>query len=163
MEVKKVLHPTDFSAASDHALPHAVEFAGRFGAELTIIHVRTLFAGEGSAEEFSHFDSDEYAEFLEKELEKTSGRLRTDRSAKTVLRHSVSAASAILEFSEEDGIDLIVIYNSGRFRMAGRGSLAGLMPFGNANEIVKEMAREVITAVAPIASASLDPSTASTS
>jgi predicted TIM-barrel enzyme len=48
---------------------------------------------------------------------------------------------------EAGGIDLIVIYNSGRFRMAGRGSLAGLMPFGNANEIVKEMAYEVITAV----------------
>jgi predicted TIM-barrel enzyme len=48
---------------------------------------------------------------------------------------------------EAGGIDLIVIYNSGRFRMAGRGSLAGLMPYGNANEIVKEMAREVITAV----------------
>ena len=48
---------------------------------------------------------------------------------------------------EAGGIDLIVIYNSGRFRMAGRGSLAGLMPYGSANEIVKEMAREVITAV----------------
>jgi predicted TIM-barrel enzyme len=48
---------------------------------------------------------------------------------------------------EAGGIDLIVIYNSGRYRMAGRGSLAGLLPFGNANEIVKEMAREVITAV----------------
>jgi predicted TIM-barrel enzyme len=41
----------------------------------------------------------------------------------------------------------IVIYNSGRYRMAGRGSLAGLMPFGNANEIVKEMAREVLPTV----------------
>lgn len=48
---------------------------------------------------------------------------------------------------EAGGIDLIVIYNSGRYRMAGRGSLSGLLPFGNANEIVKEMAREVITAV----------------
>ena len=48
---------------------------------------------------------------------------------------------------EAGGIDLIVIYNSGRFRMAGRGSLAGLMPYGNANEIVKEMAHEVLTAV----------------
>ena len=48
---------------------------------------------------------------------------------------------------EAGGIDLIVIYNSGRYRMAGRGSLAGLMPYGNANEIVKEMAYEVITAV----------------
>jgi len=48
---------------------------------------------------------------------------------------------------EAGGIDLIVIYNSGRYRMAGRGSLAGLLPFGNANEIVKEMAREVLTTV----------------
>jgi predicted TIM-barrel enzyme len=48
---------------------------------------------------------------------------------------------------EAGGIDLIVIYNSGRFRMAGRGSLAGLMPYGNANEIVREMAAEVLTAV----------------
>jgi predicted TIM-barrel enzyme len=48
---------------------------------------------------------------------------------------------------EAGGIDLIVIYNSGRYRMAGRGSMAGLMPYGNANQIVVEMAREVLTAV----------------
>jgi predicted TIM-barrel enzyme len=48
---------------------------------------------------------------------------------------------------EAGGIDLIVVYNSGRFRMAGRGSLAGLMPYGNANQIVREMAPEVLTAV----------------
>jgi len=48
---------------------------------------------------------------------------------------------------EAGGIDLIVIYNSGRFRMAGRGSLSGLMPYGNANQIVKEMGFEVLTAV----------------
>jgi len=48
---------------------------------------------------------------------------------------------------EAGGIDLIVIYNSGRYRMAGRGSLSGLMPYGNANQIVKEMAYEVITAI----------------
>lgn len=48
---------------------------------------------------------------------------------------------------EAGGIDLIVVYNSGRYRMAGRGSLAGLLPYGNANEIVREMASEVLTAV----------------
>ena len=51
------------------------------------------------------------------------------------------------KFEEAGGIDLIVIYNSGRFRMAGRGSMAGTMPFGNANEIVVEMAREVLPVV----------------
>jgi len=48
---------------------------------------------------------------------------------------------------EAGGIDLIVIYNSGRYRMAGRGSLAGLMAYGNANEIVVDMAREVLPVV----------------
>ncbi|MDR6817549.1 putative TIM-barrel enzyme [Neorhizobium sp. 2083] len=48
---------------------------------------------------------------------------------------------------EAGGIDLIVIYNSGRYRMAGRGSLAGLLAYGNANDIVKDMAREVLPMV----------------
>ncbi|PKB89310.1 hypothetical protein A8A01_14370 [Ewingella americana] len=48
---------------------------------------------------------------------------------------------------EAGGIDLIVIYNSGRYRMAGRGSLAGLLAYGNANEIVVDMAKEVIPVV----------------
>jgi predicted TIM-barrel enzyme len=54
--------------------------------------------------------------------------------------------SAKLE--EAGGIDLIVIYNSGRFRMGGRGSLAGMMPYGDANAIVMDMAREVLPVVA---------------
>ncbi len=49
--------------------------------------------------------------------------------------------------AEAGGIDLIIIYNSGRFRMAGRGSLAGLMPYGDANAIVMEMASEVLPIV----------------
>ena len=48
---------------------------------------------------------------------------------------------------EAGGIDLIVIYNSGRYRMAGRGSLAGLLAYGNANQIVCEMAHEVLPVV----------------
>jgi predicted TIM-barrel enzyme len=48
---------------------------------------------------------------------------------------------------ESGGVDLIVIYNSGRYRMAGRGSLAGLLAYGNANDVVVEMAREVLPVV----------------
>jgi predicted TIM-barrel enzyme len=54
----------------------------------------------------------------------------------------ISAKSA-----EAGGVDLLIIYNSGRYRMAGRGSLAGLMPYGDANEIVVDMAKEVLTVV----------------
>lgn len=48
------------------------------------------------------------------------------------------------KFEEAGGVDLIVLYNSGRFRMAGRGSLAGLLPFADANAVVLEMANEVL-------------------
>jgi len=51
------------------------------------------------------------------------------------------------KLAEAGGADLIIIYNSGRYRMAGRGSLAGLMPYGDANEIVVDMAREVLPVV----------------
>lgn len=51
------------------------------------------------------------------------------------------------KFEEVGGIDLIIIYNSGRYRMAGRGSLSGLMPYGDANQVVMDMAREVLTIV----------------
>src|SRR6266542_2837097 len=46
--------------------------------------------------------------------------------------------------AEAGGVDLVIIYNSGRFRMAGRGSLSGMMPYGDANQIVVDMAREVL-------------------
>jgi predicted TIM-barrel enzyme len=49
--------------------------------------------------------------------------------------------------AEAGGIDLIIIYNSGRFRMAGRGSLSGMMPYGDANQVVMDMAREVLPVV----------------
>jgi predicted TIM-barrel enzyme len=51
------------------------------------------------------------------------------------------------KMAEAAGIDLLVIYNSGRFRMAGRGSLSGMMPYGDANAIVLDMAREVLPVV----------------
>lgn len=48
------------------------------------------------------------------------------------------------KFEEAGGVDLIVLYNSGRFRMAGRGSLAGLLPYADANAVVLDMANEVL-------------------
>ena len=51
------------------------------------------------------------------------------------------------KFAEQGGVDLIIIYNSGRYRMAGRGSAAGMMPYGDANAIVVDMAREVLPIV----------------
>jgi predicted TIM-barrel enzyme len=74
-------------------------------------------------------------------------RFREKRAAGRPIIGGGAGTGLSAKCEEAGGIDLIVIYNSGRFRMAGRGSLAGLMPYGNANAIVKEMAFEVLTAV----------------
>lgn len=74
-------------------------------------------------------------------------RLRTKVASGQPIIGAGAGTGISAKCEEAGGVDLIVIYNSGRFRMAGRGSLAGLMPYGNANEIVKDMAREVLTAV----------------
>ena len=79
--------------------------------------------------------------------EQTLARLR-ERLANGVPIIGGGAGTGIsAKFEETGGIDLIIIYNSGRYRMAGRGSLAGLMPYGDANQIVMDMAGEVLTIV----------------
>lgn len=74
-------------------------------------------------------------------------RLRGKIAAGTPIVGGGAGTGLSAKCEEAGGIDLIVIYNSGRYRMAGRGSLAGLLAYGNANEIVCEMAHEVLPVV----------------
>ncbi|MBI2503410.1 MAG: phosphoenolpyruvate hydrolase family protein [Candidatus Latescibacteria bacterium] len=74
-------------------------------------------------------------------------RLRRQIEAGVPIIGAGAGTGISAKFEEEGGVDLIVIYNSGRYRMAGRGSLAGMMPYGDANTIVVEMAAEVLTIV----------------
>ena len=75
------------------------------------------------------------------------GKLGAKISARKPIIGGGAGTGISAKCEEAGGIDLIVIYNSGRYRMAGRGSLAGLLAYGNANEIVVEMAREVLPVV----------------
>ncbi len=75
-------------------------------------------------------------------------RLRRTLDAGGVLIGAGAGTGLSAKCAEAGGADLIIIYNSGRYRMAGRGSLAGLMPYGDANAIVLEMAGEVLPVVA---------------
>ncbi len=75
------------------------------------------------------------------------GRLNAKIAAGTPIIGGGAGTGLSAKCEEAGGIDLIVIYNSGRYRMAGRGSLAGLLAYGNANEIVCEMAHEVLPVV----------------
>jgi predicted TIM-barrel enzyme len=79
--------------------------------------------------------------------EQTLERLRRQVAAGKPIIGGGAGTGLSAKCEETGGIDLIVIYNSGRFRMAGRGSLSGLMPYGDANQIVMEMAREVLPVV----------------
>ena len=74
-------------------------------------------------------------------------RLRRNIAARIPIIGAGAGTGISAKFEEAGGVDLIVIYNSGRFRMAGRGSLAGTMPYGDANAIVMDMAGEVLTVV----------------
>lgn len=74
-------------------------------------------------------------------------RLRSQVAAGRPIIGGGAGTGISAKCAEAGGIDLIIIYNSGRFRMAGRGSLAGVMPYGDANAIVMDMAREVLPIV----------------
>jgi predicted TIM-barrel enzyme len=74
-------------------------------------------------------------------------RLRTQAAAGKPIVGGGAGTGLSAKCAEAGGIDLIIIYNSGRFRMAGRGSLSGMMPYGDANQIVMDMAREVLPIV----------------
>ena len=75
------------------------------------------------------------------------GRLRNQIESGVPIIGAGAGTGISAKFEEVGGVDLIIIYNSGRFRMAGRGSLSGMMPYGDANAIVMDMAREVLTIV----------------
>jgi predicted TIM-barrel enzyme len=77
-------------------------------------------------------------------------RLRARTNAGEPIIGAGAGTGISAKFSERGGVDLIIIYNSGRFRMAGRGSLSGMMPYGDANAIVVEMAREVLPIVTDV-------------
>lgn len=79
--------------------------------------------------------------------EETLARLRQNISQGKPLIGAGAGTGISAKCAEAGGVDLIIIYNSGRYRMAGRGSLAGLMPYGDANKIVVEMASEVLPIV----------------
>src|SRR6478672_10592017 len=75
------------------------------------------------------------------------GRLRATIAAGKPVIGAGAGTGISAKSAEAGGVDLIIIYNSGRYRMAGRGSLSGLLAYGNANDVVREMAKEVLPVV----------------
>ena len=79
--------------------------------------------------------------------EESLRRLRAQIASGAAIIGAGAGTGISAKFAERGGVDLIIIYNSGRYRMAGRGSASGMMPYGDANAIVVDMAREVLPIV----------------
>ena len=79
--------------------------------------------------------------------EESLGRLRAQVAAGKPIIGAGAGTGISAKSAEAGGVDLIIIYNSGRYRMAGRGSLAGMLPYGDANAVMLDMAREVLPVV----------------
>ena len=84
---------------------------------------------------------------LKERRESTLQSLRMKASSGIPILGAGAGTGLSAKCEERGGADLIIIYNSGCFRMAGRGSLAGLMPYGNANDIVRKLGPEVLSIV----------------
>ena len=103
--------------------------------------------GIGKARIYVYFQQEVTTEDMSQSRKSILARLRGLVEAGQPIIGGGAGTGISAKFEEAGGIDLIIIYNSGRFRMAGRGSLAGLLPYGDANAIVMDMAREVLTVV----------------
>ncbi|MCB0258073.1 MAG: phosphoenolpyruvate hydrolase family protein, partial [Anaerolineae bacterium] len=75
------------------------------------------------------------------------GRLKAQVAAGKPIIGAGAGTGISAKSAEAGGVDLLIIYNSGRYRMAGRGSLAGMLPYGDANAVMLDMAREVLPVV----------------
>ena len=142
IQLEKLLVPTDFSEASNCALPHAFEIARTFEAGVTMLHVRRPFSGDPTQPEYHFFDEGKYEEYVGAELEESSSRAGSDLAVKTLAKHNISAASGILEVIEENNIDLVVMGTH------GRSALANLFLGSVAEKVVRHSPVPVLT-VAP--------------
>ncbi len=118
MEIKKILFPTDFSRASNQALPHALKFAQKYEADITILHVATLYSDDPNAPEYQQLDEGNFKEYIEKSLGEISQAMESSQKVTTEVVREVTPAKGILDFIEEKGIDLTVMGTHGHSALA---------------------------------------------
>jgi nucleotide-binding universal stress UspA family protein len=139
MELKSILVPTDFSDSSRAAVPHALEIARRFEADVTMLHVRTLFADDPNRPEFQFLDESRYITSLDRQMEDFCDDFMQKHPLKTEIIREVSAPEGILNFVEERKIDLVVMGTH------GRSGLAHFFMGSAAEKVVRYAACPVLT------------------
>lgn len=114
--IRKILVPIDFSDASQRALPHALELASRFEAEVAIVHVRTPYADDPNRPEYRFFDEGKYQEWAEEELDRLSQSIEDHHRISTRIIRDISPASGILDYvsADQNEIDFVAMGTHGR-------------------------------------------------
>ncbi len=118
MEIKRILFPTDFSRAANSALPHALKIAQKYGTEITILHVATPYSDDPNAPEYQQLDAGNFKEYIEKSLGEISQVMESSQKVTTEVVRKVAPATGILDFIEENGIDLTVMGTHGHSALA---------------------------------------------
>ena len=136
LKIKKILFPTDFSKCADQALTHAVFYAEKYGAELHILHVITLFADQPDILQKEFLATGDMIKNIERNFEEqiiTVARKHEDKGIRILqsCKRGISAAPTILEYASKNDIDLIIMGTQGR-----RG-LAHILLGSTAEEIVR--------------------------
>jgi nucleotide-binding universal stress UspA family protein len=146
LPLKKILCPTDFSPASEHALDEAAELALHFGAEMSVVHIVPVMPALPHDPNFT-FQVPEYERALHADAEQKLGELVERLTARGVKAHSAvghgDAGSDVVRFAESEGVDIIVIATEG---MTGWRHVM----FGSVAEKVVRLAKcSVLTVRAP--------------
>ncbi|GAB4241277.1 MAG: universal stress protein [Acidobacteriota bacterium] len=118
MEIRRILHPTDFSEASKRALPHALHLAKRCGGELILAHIRTPYSDDPNRPEFHFVDEGRYSSFIAAELERAANHIDEEIPFRSIIERDVSPANGILRVAEEEKVDVIVMGTHGRSALA---------------------------------------------
>lgn len=114
LKVERILYPTDFSQASRAAFPHALELARRTGGELHMLHVRVVYTDDPNNPEYHFPDPDGYRRYADDHWRSHQKEAGTDLVVKTSMVRNTSAAGGILEYIQDQQIDLTVMGTHGR-------------------------------------------------
>jgi nucleotide-binding universal stress UspA family protein len=109
MDIEKILFTTDFSDTSSEALPHALKIAQKYNAAITLLHVSTLYDEDPNRPEYHFLDEGKYEEYVERSIGKISRQFEPLDRVTTALVRDLNPGPTILEFIQENSIDLTVM------------------------------------------------------
>ncbi len=141
MEIRNILLPTDFSESAGRALPHALALAARFDAQITVLHVQVPYANDPKDPHYFFFNEDQYAEYVEDQVQQILDRIEPNRQVSTAVSSAVNPALGILHYLERNPVDALVMGSHGH-------SALGRFFLGSVTEKVVRHARCPVLTVA---------------